>query len=138
MPGIMFLLVGALTNCRNAPIKKNSRIWPLCRFSCLRFSPKSGRVFGPRQTNFILPSLRNDETRRRLQEPYNLHDPDEGFRPVGFRTGACWGITYQQGNLAIYHSVDDLPLELLEVVHLGCMGSDRFVKTLADGIWSGP
>ncbi|CAL1140140.1 unnamed protein product [Cladocopium goreaui] len=80
------------------------------------FSPKSGRVFGPRQTNFILPSLRNDETRRRLQEPYNLHDPDEGFRPVGFRTGACWGITYQQGNLAIYHSVDDLPLELLEVV----------------------
>lgn len=85
MPGTMFLLVGALTNCRNAPIKKKqkfSRIWPLCRFSCLRFSPKSGRVFGPRQTNFILPSLRNDETRRRLQEPYNLHDPDEGVRPV--------------------------------------------------------
>ena len=64
MPGTMFLLVGALTNCRNAPIKKKqkfSRIWPLCRFSCLRFSPKSGRVFGPRQTNFILPSLRNDD-----------------------------------------------------------------------------
>ena len=108
-----------------------SRNWPLRRFSCLRFSPKSGRVFGPQQTNFILPSLRDDETRRRLAELRTPADPAEGLRPLGFRTGACWGINYQPGNLAIYHSVDDLPLELLEVVHLVRVGSDRFLKTLA-------
>eukprot|EP00435_Cladocopium_sp_Y103_P057914 s1995_g20.t1 len=69
------------------------------------FSPKSGRVFGPGQTNFILPSLRDAEDPRWRSIGYH-----------GFRTGACWGITYQQGSLAIYHAVDDLPMELLEVV----------------------
>lgn len=45
--------------------------------------------------------------------------------PKGFKPGACWGITYKQGQVSVFNAVDDLPLQLLEVVTLGCSYESR-------------
>ena len=84
------------------------------------FSPKSGRILAPGQTNFILPALR--------KEPVQGRPPMRNSKGLnskkGLESGCRWGFAYGRGQVRIYFSAPSGPLELLNVVKLGMHSGD--------------
>lgn len=87
-------------------------------------SPKSGRVFGPDNTNFILPSLRAQKDSRGCghRPAFRCHDFCARCRSESIadpEDGTRWTLTYKRGTLEIFFAAPNGAAESLGAVSLG-------------------